>query len=183
MVEDDVEYDADAVLVRGVDEFDDVAPRAESRVDVEEMLDAVAVEGVEVAALLEHRAEPDRRDAELLQVVELGLHALDRAALPAVRSGLRPAVPAPALTVMPVRPCRGAVAPVEQRPRGFPAVAEPVHQQKIQELVPPVGRRRMKALPPGKRDVRAEAIGDRRGEHRVAEVRSHGTCLVRTAWT
>lgn len=77
MVEDDVENDANAVLVRGVDEFDEVAPRAEPRVDVQEMLDAVAVECVEVATLLEHRAQPDGRDAEFLQVVELGLHALD----------------------------------------------------------------------------------------------------------
>ena len=51
-------------------EVDEILARAEARIDLEEVLDAVAVEGVEPRPLLEDRADPERRDAEALQVVE-----------------------------------------------------------------------------------------------------------------
>ena len=77
MIEDDVEDDADAFLMRGVHQFDEIAPRAEPRIDIEEMLDAVTVERVQVPALLEDGAEPDGGNAQVLNVLELGLHSLD----------------------------------------------------------------------------------------------------------
>ena len=81
--------------MRLADELHEIVARPEPRIDLEEVLDAVAVVGVEMAALLEHGAEPDGGRAEVAQVVELRGDAGDGAALPAAAPGPRPAVPAP----------------------------------------------------------------------------------------
>ena len=143
MIEDDIEDDADTLLMRGVHQLDEIAARAEPRIDIQEMLDAVAVKSVQMPALLEYRAEPDRRDAQVVEVVEFGLHSLDRAALPAKRSGLRPAVPAPALPASDVGTRGGAVVTVELWPGILLAITEPIDQQEIQYLVAPVCGRGM----------------------------------------
>src|SRR6185436_14374630 len=83
VVEDDVEDDAQAALVRRGDEVDEVAAVTEARVDVEEVLHPVAVIAVRVAALLEDGAEPERRDAETLEIGELRRRTAERTALPA----------------------------------------------------------------------------------------------------
>ena len=63
MVENYVENDAQPRRMRVGDQFDQIAPVAEMRIDVEEVLNAVSVIGVEVAALLENRPDLDRRHA------------------------------------------------------------------------------------------------------------------------
>ena len=72
VVDDEVDDDADAALVRGLDERAEVLDRAVVRVDAVEVGDVVAAvakrRGVE-------RQEPDAVDAEPLQVVELVLEA------------------------------------------------------------------------------------------------------------
>ena len=50
-----------------------VVARAEVRVDVEEVLDPVAVVGVLRRHLLEDGADPDRGDAQALEVADLRL--------------------------------------------------------------------------------------------------------------
>ena len=92
VVGDDVEDDAQAAGVRVLAQVDEILARAEPRIDLEEVLDAVAVEGVEPGPLLEDRADPQRGDAEALQVVEPAADAGDGAALPA-RAGGRPLAP------------------------------------------------------------------------------------------
>ena len=92
VVGDDVEDDAQAAGVRVLAQVDEILARAEPRIDLEEVLDAVAVEGVEPGPLLEDRADPQRGHAEALQVVEPAADAGDGAALPA-RAGGRPLAP------------------------------------------------------------------------------------------
>src|SRR5690606_39940960 len=65
-------------------------------------------------------------------LVELRLHALDRAALPAVRARFRPQVPAPVLAVDRLRAGSGAIAPIEQRASVFLRIAEAVDQKEIE---------------------------------------------------
>src|SRR6516164_8033705 len=117
MVEDDVENDAQPRRVRVGDQFDQVAPVAETRVDVEEVLNAVSVISVEMAALLEDRPEPDRRHAEIFQIAELGTNPAQRPALPPLRARLRPSIPSPRLAVRQGGSGGGQFATVEQRPR------------------------------------------------------------------
>src|SRR5690606_14326778 len=104
--------------------------RAEAGIDVEEVLDAVAVEGIEVATLLEDRAQPDRRHAQLAQIVELRSYARDRAALPAMSAGFSPQIPAPVRAIDRLRARRRAIAPIEERARVLARVAEPVDQEE-----------------------------------------------------
>src|SRR5262249_1992599 len=146
MVEDDVQDDPHSPGVGRVDEVDQVPPRAEAGIDVEEVLDRVAVVGVEVAPLLEDRAHPEAGDAEALQVVELRPDPGDRPALPALAPALGPAVEAEAGRARPRE-----VAPVHQRASGLMAVAEAVREEEVQDLVPPVGRRGEEALAAGGR--------------------------------
>jgi len=113
MIEDDVQNDPDASLMRRVDESDEIAPCPEARIDIQKMLDAIAVKRVQMTALLEHGAEPDRCYSELLQIRQLGLDAFERAALPPARPGFRPSIPAPALSVAPVGPRCRAVASIQ----------------------------------------------------------------------
>jgi hypothetical protein len=58
-----------------------------------------------------------------------------------------------------------AVPPVEQRSGIFLSVAEPINQEKIENLVAPIGGRRVKALPPRESHIAANARGDRLAKH------------------
>ena len=140
VVGDDVEDDAQAAGVRVLAQVDEILARAEPRIDLEEVLDAVAVEGVEPGPLLEDRADPQRGHAEALQVVEPAADARDGAALPARARG-RPLAP---VDVGPRRrrPQNGAPRLRQQLAGVFAAVAEAVGQQEVEHLVAPVGRRR-----------------------------------------
>src|SRR5208337_1225533 len=115
------------------------------RVDVEEVLDAVAVVTRLERHLAEDGADPQGADAEPAQVAELALQPLQRSALP-VAAGAEPAV---------VIHAAGIVGRVQGRgPRGhwlvvlvavaasFLAVGEAVQQQEVKYLVLPGGRRR-----------------------------------------
>src|SRR5829696_6642014 len=149
VVEDDIEDDAQPAPMRLADELHEIVARPEPRIDLEEVLDAIAVVGVEMAALLEHGAEPDRGRAEVAQVVKLRGDAGDGAALPAAAPGPHPAVPAPARSGGSGRPGRRAVVAVEQRTRSLPAVAEAVDEEEVEHVVAPIDWRRMTALAPG----------------------------------
>jgi hypothetical protein len=63
-----------------VDEIAQVLPRPEPRIDVEEVLDTVAVIGLQIRPLPLHRPDPQGRNAKALQIVELALDALERPA-------------------------------------------------------------------------------------------------------
>ena len=80
MVEDHVENYPDIVLMCGPDQRDEIVPGAEVRIDIKEILDAVAVIRLLRRDLLEDRAHPDRGDAESLQVAHLGFQAPQRSA-------------------------------------------------------------------------------------------------------
>src|SRR5512145_1829136 len=131
MVEDDVEDDAQSRPVRVSGQFDQIAPVAEMWIDVEEVLNAVSVIGVEMAALLEDRPDPDRRHAEIFQVAEFGTNPAQRPALPPLGARLRPAIPSPGLAARRSRAGGGQIATVEQGPRLLLPVAEAVGQQEI----------------------------------------------------
>ena len=76
MAEDTVEDDADALRLRRVDEMAEVLIRAENRVDLVVITRVVVV----IALRLKDRVQVDDRDAEVLEVVELLLEALEIAA-------------------------------------------------------------------------------------------------------
>src|SRR5262249_10169147 len=94
VVEDDVQDDAHPSSMGGVHQVDRVPPRAEVGIDVEEVLDRVAVVGVGMASLLEDRADPEAGDAETLEVVQLRPDPGDRPTLPALAPALSPPVEA-----------------------------------------------------------------------------------------
>src|SRR5262245_28124625 len=135
MVEDDVEYDAQPRRVRGGDQFNQVAPVAEMWINVEEVLNAVSVIRIEVAALLKDRPDPDSRYAEPLQIIEFRTNPTQRPTLPPLGARFRPAVPPPHLAVGQSGASGGQVASVEQGPRLLPSVAEPIRQQEVERLV------------------------------------------------
>ena len=168
MVEDDVEDDAHALGVGGIHQLDQVLPCAETRVDVEEVLDRVAVKGVEVGALLEDRADPERGDAQAPEITQLRGDAGDRAALVAIAAALRPLVEAEA-----GRPCTGRFAAIQQRPAAFLAVAEPIGQQEVDDFVAPVGGRREESLAARQID-RTHTRGPGLAQHRITK-RHHQT--------
>jgi len=70
--------------MRSFNQIDEVGTRAETLIDVEEVLDAIAMISVEVATLLEYRAQPERGHPETCEVIQLTTEAAKRAALPAV---------------------------------------------------------------------------------------------------
>ena len=79
---DDVEDDVDTLFVGGLDEVAELLASPEMRIDVEEVLDAVAVVARLEGDLAEDRADPQRGDAEPPQVAELALQPFESAALP-----------------------------------------------------------------------------------------------------
>ena len=81
------------------DELDQVLAGAESRIDVEEVLNAVPVVGVQMPALPKDWTQPHGRHAQALEIVELAGDTRQSSALVAIASGRRPAVPAPGLSV------------------------------------------------------------------------------------
>ena len=74
VVHDEVDDDAHAALVRGVDELHEVGEVAELRQDVGVVGDVVAAVA---QRRLEERRQPEAVDAEPLEVVELGGQALE----------------------------------------------------------------------------------------------------------
>lgn len=72
MVEDDVKNDAQPGRVGIGYQRHQFGAATKARVDVEEVLHAVAVIAVEMTALLENRTQPQAGHAELLQIGELG---------------------------------------------------------------------------------------------------------------
>jgi hypothetical protein len=128
VVDDDVEDDVHASLVGLTHQLDQVFGRAEAGVDVEEVLDAVAVvaRGV-VLALLEGRADPDGGAAEALHVIQPARNALQLSALEVVG-------------VLAVAAAAGSYRGVEGRV--VVAIVEAVDQELVDELVAPVDRRR-----------------------------------------
>src|SRR5262249_1462694 len=80
---DDVQNDVDSMLVRSRDEVAELLARPEMRIDVEEVLDAVAVVARLERHLPEYRADPQGGDAQPPEVPELAPQPFERAALPA----------------------------------------------------------------------------------------------------
>lgn len=148
VIEDDVEDDPQPGLVGRRDEVHQVAPAAEVGVDVQGVLDAIPVIAVQVAALLEHGAQPQRRHAEPFEVRQLGGNPLQCPALPALRARPRPAVPAPRLPVRPLWSGVGQALTVQQAVGPLLPIAKAVHQQEIECFVAPVHRRGMVLLAP-----------------------------------
>lgn len=171
VIEDDVEDHADAVRVRRADQRDQIVARAEARIDVEEVLDAVAVVRLLRRHLLEDRADPDGRDPETLEIADFRLEPAQRPAHE------------PTARLHPVVPIRGgcgrvaAVRRLERRRRAgrddgavivpialLASVREAIEHQEIEDLVFP-GRGRGK-----ERSSRRE-----RGEVDVGDALLHGT--------
>jgi len=71
VIEDDVQNDADAVLMRGSDQIDQISARAEVRIDIEEVLHTVTVESIEMPVLTENRIQSNSGNTECLQIIEL----------------------------------------------------------------------------------------------------------------
>ena len=153
VVGNDVEDDVDALLVGGLDEVAELLARAEVRVHVEEVLDAVAVVARLECDLAERRADPQRGDAQPAEVAELARQPLDRAALPAA-AGAEPGVVIdrgrrPRAGTAACRRSHGA-ARIVRVAAFLVAVGEAVQHQEVQHLVLPGGRRRGER-PPGQR--------------------------------
>jgi hypothetical protein len=86
VVDDEVHEDADATAVRLAHELDEVAARAEPRVDAEVVGDVVAV--VTPRRRLKRR-EPDRVDAERIELVEPAAQPLEVATPVPIRVEVR----------------------------------------------------------------------------------------------
>jgi len=91
VVGNDVEDDVDPLLVGGPDEVTELLARSEMRIDVEEILDTVAVVARLERDLPEDRADPQGGDAEPPQVAEFALQSFQRTALPTA-AGAEPRV-------------------------------------------------------------------------------------------
>ena len=89
MVGHQVHRDLDAARVRGLDQPVQRLHAAEQRVDVARIGDVVAVVG---HRRHHHRVEPDRVDAERLEVVQPGGHAVEVADAVAVAVAERPRI-------------------------------------------------------------------------------------------
>jgi hypothetical protein len=74
VVDDKIDEHADAALLGAVSEFDEIAERSKSRIDIVVIGDVVAV--VLARRFLE-RHQPDPRDAETMQIVEAPHEALE----------------------------------------------------------------------------------------------------------
>src|SRR5262249_9477125 len=136
VVEHHVEQDADAALVCFPNQLHHVVTGAKARIDFEEVLDGVAVIAIKVRALLERRTDPERGYAEPFKVVELRRDSLECATLKTARARRGPLVPA-----KPGRPVRLAMGGIDERPAQFPAIAEAVGQQEVNDLIAPIGGR------------------------------------------
>src|SRR5579864_844023 len=145
VVGNDVEDHVHPLLVGGLDEFAELRARPEMWVDVEEVLDAVAVVSRLKRDLPEDGADPEGGDAKPPKVAELAPQPVERAPLPAAACA-KPGV---------VIDRTGVLGPVERRDAGayrlslvvpmavlLPAIGETVYEQEIQDLVLPGGRGR-----------------------------------------
>ncbi len=148
VVEDDVENDADAVVMRGLHDRHEIGPCAKAWIDVEKILDAIPVVGLLRGHLLEDGADPDGGNPEAFEVADFRLEAAERAAGEPV-AGIHPALPIDRgrSGVAPVRGLqrrrrsgrdhRAAVVPVAR----LVPIREPVEHQEVKHLVFPRGRR------------------------------------------
>ncbi len=59
---DDIEQNIYAPVVRRIDRVSQILPGSEARIDLQKVLDAVSVVGVQVFSLLPYRADPERSD-------------------------------------------------------------------------------------------------------------------------
>ena len=155
VVEDDVEDDADAVGMRCLHQIDEILARTEVGIDIQKVLDAVAMIGVGVRAhLLERRADPDGGDAQALQIADLARKACQRAAQPFV-SRIRPWLTRSGVSVGGEIERRGrsrryGLAGVVAKPL-FPSVGVAVQHQEVEHLIRPAcGRGRVGALSEGR---------------------------------
>ena len=82
VIDDQINQDAHAPLLRTVREFDKVAQRPEARIDVVVVGDVIT--GVAVGRSLE-RHQPDRGDAQPMQIIEPACQALEVADTVSVR--------------------------------------------------------------------------------------------------
>src|SRR5262249_48560129 len=71
MVGNDVEDNVDPLLMGGLNEIPELSPRSEMRIDVEEVLDAVAVVARLEGALPKDGADPQGGDAQPPEITEL----------------------------------------------------------------------------------------------------------------
>src|SRR4029450_4298822 len=119
------------------DQLDKIIAAAESGIDLKKVLYPVAVVAVEMTALPKDWAPPDRRDAQGCEVVEFAGDSCQCPTLVAVAPRQRPDVPSPTLAVgLPgARICQ--FRPIEERSIALGAVAEPIDQQEVDNLVLP----------------------------------------------
>jgi hypothetical protein len=139
VVKNNVEDDAQTCGVGRRHQIDQITAVAETGVYLQEILNAIAVISIEMAALLKDRAEPDRGHAEPFQIAQFGLDAPERATLPALPARLRPAVPAPGYSIY-LWAGRVEVPPIQGRSCCLLTIAEAIDQEKIKHLISPIRR-------------------------------------------
>ncbi len=141
---DDVQDHVDAVIVGVFHKVTELLAGSEVRIDIEEVLDAVAVIRRLERDLAEYRADPKGCHSQPLQIAEFAPQALESPSLP------RPAGGEPAVVVYLPRALlrverRGAArrwtALVIAMPSLLLTVGEPVQKQEVQDLVLPGGGR------------------------------------------
>src|SRR5262249_29872559 len=79
---DDVEYDVDPLLVGGRDKLAELRAGPEMRIDVKEVLNAVAVVARLECDLPKDPADPQGGDPQRSEITKFALQPLERAALP-----------------------------------------------------------------------------------------------------
>ena len=124
-----VEHNEHAPIVGVVDQIPKILERTETGVNFEEILDCVAVVSLEIRALLKDGVEPKAGDSQPLEVIKL---ALDAAECSTVEAQTRPH---PGGLVG--RPIPFGVRAVVERTLRFKAVAEPIRQDLVENMVLP----------------------------------------------
>ena len=137
MVVDDVEQHEHSAIVGRIDQVTQVLTCAEARIDIEIILDAVAVICIQVGTLPPYGPYPKRGDSEVLKITEFASNSIDLAVLEICTRG-HPVTFARSMKLIRLRP-------VEHRPRGFESVTEAVRKEEIEDLIAPVHRTRKDA--------------------------------------
>lgn len=177
VVEDNVQQHIDSESVSRGHEIPQFLAGPKPRINVEEVLHAVAMIRLELGDLFEDRSNPQRRHAQSMQTSQLGFQTLERAAdedsacRPPFRGVLLRGDGVPIVLRRLERWCGAGIdgSAIDILVPLFVAVGEAVWEEEVEELVLPRQRRWMECL------ARRFQI-DGRGDIRVVETFGHVFC-------
>lgn len=166
VVVDYVDHHIHAPIVGGIHQIPEVLPGAEAGVDVQKVLDAVAVVGLQICPLPPGGIQPEGGDAQILQIVELAGNTPEGATAELV------ACSHPTRFIL--HPVLFRLKPIKLGTGGFFAIAKAVGQELVEEVVAPVGGAGMNSSSGGKVEI-GQAGRDLRFEGSLHGIAGNGT--------